>query len=224
MVQRSPPNAERRLTAATGYALVAAAVLLLTAAAINKERGWSAHAWFGAAAEYRGRFYAAHVFLLACGVLLLLGMLGLARLTLPRQPTATALASALILLGFLGGVAMVGMDLVVWLFAGSSLEPGRIVEVLDGVKSNPGVVIPLAGLLLGLAAGPGLLARTLYREHLVSGGTALLLAVGVTGGILSFPVPGLRLLGATCLLASAARIGVGLIANHPGRDEPQPMT
>lgn len=192
-------------------AMIAAPLVLLAAAAINQEHGATAASWFAAAESGPGRFYAAHLLLLLAVVLLVPAVLGLAGLLKEQRPRIAALGSGLTVLGLLGLAVMVGMDLVVWQAARSSLASQEAVALLARVQSSPGVTVPVGMLLAGLGVGPALLGLALYRQRLVSRWRAWLIPVGLTGGTLGFPFAPFRVALASCLVVSVGGLGLRLL-------------
>jgi hypothetical protein len=209
-----------------GAMMIMGPFVLLVAAALHPAHSVSAESWLEAAESGRLRFYIAHVLFLVAAVLLVPALLGLARRVRGSEPTLAAIAAPLSMIGLFGWAGLIGADLVTWQAAGSSLDQSEMLALLDRVSTNPGVLIPLSLLLIGLSTGVSLLALGLYRAHLAPAPVAALIPLGAAGFGAGIPVTAVAISGAACLLAGFGYVGLGTLRDGLARQrspKPRPI-
>jgi hypothetical protein len=191
----------------TAAALAGSAVLIGLAGLIAPVNDGEAAALYDAASSAPGRLTVEAAVLVVSSVLLVVAVIGAARVVRGRG-RRLALAAALFgVMGALGHVAYATFSLITISIVGTSASREVAIEILDGVNADAAVGLLVMPLIVAYGLSVLLLPIAFYRRRLVPlwvvglAGSAFVLEVVAPGGILV-------VLGAKYALAAAAAVAI----------------
>lgn len=173
-----------------GLAMIVAPLVFLTAELLHAHFETDAGRYLDGIAAGPDRWYAAHMLVLLGLVLILPALAGAASLTRASQPRLTAASATLIIPGTLALATLVGIELVAWQLAQSTIGRAELIAVWENTAENEAIVplvgvamlTPVAWLLAGIAL---VRARAVARWSAVLVGGAQL--VGFAGELSGGP-------------------------------------
>jgi hypothetical protein len=211
-------NIQDNEAALTATALLAAPLVLLTAAALHPAHGYDAQGWLAAAEAGTGRFYTAHVLFIVAAVLWVATVLAVGRIVAPTHRGLALLGNGFGALGAVTLALLGGQDLIVWQLAKSPIDHANRLALLEQVSSVPGAVAPVVALMfLGGVVGPVLLALGLHRARAASAWTAALIPLGLVTWAAALPIAPIAVLGSACTVAGFAAVAHTVVRHAPSR-------
>jgi len=151
-------NSTRFKHAITGVAMVAAPLVFVLAELLHARFQTDAAKQLDAIAASTGRWYAAHMLVLAALVLALPALVGVARLLEAGRPRLGTACLVAIVPGVVALAAVVGMELVVWQMAQPTRQRTEMIALWENTAENAGIaplilaalLFPIAWLLVGV--------------------------------------------------------------------------
>ncbi len=140
-----------------------------------------------AASAHRTRYYVGHIGFVAGFVLIVPGLLALAReLGAAGREARAQLGLGFVIVGLIGGSLSLGIDLANYQLTSPSRNGAAAVKALGGTTFAPEVLGPIAVLGLGLGVGFALLSIEAVRAGLTPRWSAVAITFGAFGAGLLF--------------------------------------